>query len=211
MLNGERDGIVDSPRPIRPSQANAPRDAVDVSLNKARQDALRLLSYRTRSRAEVRRRLEKSYPSAVIEQVLAQLLAQGYLDDDAFAREWRHSREERRPRSRKALEHELLRLGVEREIVQDALAGYDAVGNAYRAALRLAQRLNDIDYPAFRTKVWRRLQRRGFEASIISDVVSRLWRELADPHHRAVDPYPQEQQRENVHSDRADAPTDDEG
>ena len=201
MLNGEWDEIVDSPRPIRPSQANAPRDADGVSLNeahyKAKQAALRLLSYRARSRAEVRRRLEKSYPPAVIEQVLAQLAAQGNLDDAAFAREWRRSREERRPRSRRALEHELLRMGVEREIVQDALTGYDAAANAYRAALRLSRRLNTGDYPEFRTKVWRHLQRRGFEASIISDVVSQLWRELADPHHRAVDPYPQEHKRKD--------------
>ena len=211
MLNGERDEVVSSPRPVRPLQVHAPGDAVDSSLNKARQDALRLLSYRARSQAEVRRRLEKSYPPAVIEQVLAQLTAQGYLDDAAFAREWRRSREKRRPRSRRALEQELISLGVDREIVQDALADYDAAGNAYRAALRLAQRLTDSDYPAFRTKVWRHLQRRGFEASAISDVVNRLWRELTDPHHRAVDSYPQEQQRENVHSDRADAPADDEG
>lgn len=202
VLNGERDEVVDSPRPIRPSHRNAPRDAVDVSLNeahyKAKQAALRLLSYRARSRVEVRRRLEKSYPPAVIEQVLAQLSDQVYLDDAAFAREWRRSREERRPRSQRALEHELLRLGVEREIVQDALAGYDAAGNAYRAALRLAHRLNDADYPEFRTKVWRHLQRRGFETSIITDVVGRLWRELADPHHCAVDPYPQEHKRKDA-------------
>ncbi len=190
----EWDEAAGSPRPIQPSQVDAPRAGVDVSLNKARRDALRLLSYRARSRAEIRRRLEKSYPSAVIERVLEQLVAQGYLDDAAFAREWRRNREEHRPRSRQVLEHELLRMGVEREVAQEALAGYDNAGNAYRAALRMAQRISDVDYPAFQAKVWRRLQSRGFEAATISEVVSRLWRELADPHHRAVDPYPQEQE-----------------
>ena len=85
-------------------------------------------------------------------------------------------------------------MGVDREIVQEALAGYDDAGNAYRAALRLAQRLSDSDYPAFQARVWRHLQSRGFEASSISEVVNRLWRELADPHDCAVDPYPQEQE-----------------
>ena len=192
MQSSERDEVVDYPRPIRPSNINTPRDTNGVSLNeaycKAKRTALRLLSYRARSRAEVRRRLEKNYPPTVIEPVLAQLEAQGYLDDDSFAREWRRSREERRPRSQRALEQELLRLGVDREIVQDALAGFDAAGNAYRAALRLAQRLNKGDYPEFRTKVWRLLQRRGFEASTIRDVVDRLWRDLTDPYHRPVDP-----------------------
>ena len=192
MLNGERDEVVDSPRPIRPSHSNVPGDANDASLSgayyKAKQTALRLLSYRARSRAEVRRRLEKGYPPAVIEQLLAQLEAQGYLDDVAFARDWRRSREERRPRSQRALQRELLSAGVEPETVHDALADYDDAGNAYRAALRLARRLNNSDYPEFRTKVWRLLQRRGFEASTIRDVVDRLWRDLTDPYHRAVDP-----------------------
>ncbi len=211
VQSGEWDEVADSPSPIRPSLTDAPRPAIGPSLNKARQDALRLLSYRARSRAELQRRLEKSYPSPVVEQALVRLVDQGYLDDAAFALEWRRSREEHRPRSRRALERELLRKGVEREIVQEALAGYDAAGNAYRAALRLAQRLNDCDYPAFRTKVWRHLQRRGFDGSTISNVVSLLWRELANPHHRAVDPDPQEQEREDAQRERVNAPTNDEG
>lgn len=208
---GEWDENAGFPRPIRPSRMNASQAAVGPSLNRARLAALRLLSYRARSTAEVRRRLEMRYPSAVIEQVLERLAGQGYLDDAAFAREWRRSREEHRPRSRRALEQELLRFGVEREIVEDALADFDDAGNAYRAALRPAQRLDGNDYPAFRTRVWRYLQRRGFEASVIAEVVGRLWRELADPHHRAVDPQTQEQQREKGQFDRADAPGDDEG
>ncbi len=212
---GECDRVVDSRCPAWPSRPVASREAADPDLSrdygKATQAALRLLSYRARSVAEVRRRLETSYPSAIIEQVLKRLVAQGYLDDAAFALEWRRSREEHRPRSRMALEHELLSMGVQREVVQEALSDYDGASNASRAALRLAQRLSDSDYQSFRPKVWRYLQRRGFEASVISDTVSRLWRELTDPHHRAVNAYPQEQQGEYGHSDRADAPADDEG
>ena len=210
MLNGDRDAAADY-RPIRPSQADSPITGVDASLNKARRDALRLLSYRARSRAEVRRRLEKSHPPAVVEQVLERLAAQGYLDDAAFAREWRRNREEHRPRSRQVLEHELLGRGVDREIVRDALGDFDDADNAHRAALKMAQRLQNDDYPEFRTRVWRHLQSRGFEASVISDVVNRLWRELADPHHRAVDPDPQEQERKDAQRELVDAPTDDEG
>ena len=146
VQSGERDGTAGFTRPVRPSRTNAPGTATGPSLTKARQDALRLLSYRARSRAEIRRRLEKTYPSLVVEQALERLADQGYLDDAAFAREWRRSREERRPRSRRALQYELHRLGVEWEIVQEALAGYDDAGNARRAALRLAQRLDSNDY-----------------------------------------------------------------
>jgi regulatory protein len=178
---------------------------------KAKQDAFRFLSYRARSQAEVRRRLQKSYSFAVIEQVLGALEAQGYLDDAAFAREWRRHREERRPRGQGVLKQELLRLGVEPGVIQEALAGFDAPGNAYRAALVLAQRLSGTDYLQFRKRVWSHLQRRGFDHSIISDVVSQLWRRLADPEHRVVDAHPQEQQRENVESEGVDGPAYEEG
>lgn len=171
---------------------------------KAKQDALRFLAYRARSQAEVRRRLEKSYPLPVIEQVLEELATRGYLDDAAFAREWRRHREERRPRSQGVLKEELLQLGIEPEVIQEALAGFDAPGNAYRAALDLAQRLTGRDFPQFRKRVWSHLQRRGFDDSVVSDVVSQLWRQLADPKHRVVDPDTEEQQRENVESEGVD-------
>ncbi len=173
---------------------------------KAKQNALRFLSYRARSKAEVRRRLERSYPAAVVETVLDQLGAQGYLDDAAFAREWRRHREERRPRSQEVLSQELLRLGVEPGVVQESLTGFDAAGNAHRTALVLARRLTGSDYPRFRKRIWSHLQRRGFDHSVISDVVSRLWRQLADPHHGIVDADSQEQQRENAEWEGVDEP-----
>ena len=138
--------------------------------------------------------MEKSYSLTVIEQVLTELGAHGYLDDAAFAREWRRHREERRPRGQGVLRQELLRLGVEPEVIQEALAGFDAIGNAYHAALALAQRLTGSDYPQFRKRIWSHLQRRGFDHSVISDVVSQLWRQLADPLNGRIDAQGEEQQ-----------------
>ena len=170
---------------------NSPEETSDAShpdaCYKAKQDALRFLSYRARSRAEVRRRLEKSHSLPVIERVLGDLGARGYLDDAAFAREWRRQREARRPRGQGVIRQELLRLGVEPGVIQDALAGFDAADNAYRAALALAQRLTGSNYPRFRKRVWSHLQRRGFDHSVISDAVGQLWRQLADPLHGHVD------------------------
>ena len=172
----------------------------------AKLDAFRFLTYRARTEAEVRRRLGKSYPIGVVETVLSELSAQGYLDDAAFAREWRRHREERRPRSQGVLRQELLRLGVEPGVIQEALSGFDSAGNAYRAGLVLARRLTGNDFSQFRKRVWSYLQRRGFDHSVISDVVSRLWRESADPQHGIVDAEPQEQQGENPESKGVDGP-----
>ena len=173
---------------------------------KAKQDALRFLSYRARTQAEVQRRLGKNYPTSVVNTVLGQLSAQGYLDDAAFARDWRRHREERRPRGQGVLRQELLRLGVDPGVIQEALAGFDANGNAYRADLAVARRLTGSDYTQFRKRVWTHLQRRSFDHSVISDVVNQLWRELADPQNCVVDAEPQEQQGENSESEGVDGP-----
>jgi regulatory protein len=165
-------------------------DSHQAACYKARQDALRFLSHRARSEAEVQRRLEKSHSHPIIEQVLREMREQGHLDDAAFAREWRRHREERRPRGQGIIRQELLRLGVEPEVIREALTGFDAADNAYRAALAPARRLKGNDYPRFRQRLWSYLQRRGFDHSLISDVVSRLWGELAEPQDCVVDPEP---------------------
>ena len=153
----------------------------------AKQDALRFLAYRMRSQAEVRRRLEKRHSSQVIDRVIAELLEQRYLDDAAFAVEWRQHRERRRPRGQVLIRHELMQLGVDLEVIREALADFDAPDNAYRAGRGLAGRLADSDYPQFRQRVWSHLQRRGFDHTVIRDAVDRLWQELADPLHSGVD------------------------
>jgi regulatory protein len=142
--------------------------------------AFRLLSYRPRSEAELRSRLSRRFAPEGVEAAIAQLKRMGLVDDAQFARFWRESREQHRPRSASIIRLELLRLGVEREVVQEALEGLDEEDSAYRAAARLVRRLRGLDYRAFKKKVGGYLQRRGFSAGVVRETVSRLWRELAE-------------------------------
>ena len=153
----------------------------------ARQAALRFLAIRARSEAEVRRRLERRYSAQAIDRVVATLTQQGYLDDAAFAQQWRTQRERLRPRGKGLLRQELLRLGVAAETIREALEDFDATGNAYQAGRTLAVRLSSTGYANFRQRLWSHLQRRGFEAAAIEETVQTLWRELADPLHRDED------------------------
>jgi regulatory protein len=178
---------------------------------KAKQDAIRFLAYRMCSQAEVRRRLEKSYSSHIVEQVLAELQAKYYLDDAAFAQQWRQHRERRRPRGQRVIRQELLQLGVEPEVIQEALEGFDATDNAYRAALTLARRMAGSDCQRFRQRLWPFLQRRGFDAAIIQNVVRQLWQDLANPLHGGVDADAEEQQGEQAEPEGVDQPANDEG
>jgi regulatory protein len=155
---------------------------------------LRLLGYRGRSEAEVRRRLGPRYDVQTIERVITSLTEQGYLDDAAFAAQWRSSRERRRPRGKSLLRQELRGKGIPDETIKEALEDFDGLGNAYRAGQSLASRLAGGDFTKFRQRLWSLLQRRGFEGSVIRETVQTLWQELANPLNGGVDTETDEEQ-----------------
>lgn len=163
------------------------KQAEGGTLAQAWEAALRLLAHRGRSESEVSRRLSGRFSPEIICRTVAALKARGYLDDAAFARHWRASRERVRPRGEALIRRELLGLGVASDIVVDALQNFDAYSNAYRAGEKLARRLPADDFPEFRRRLWAHLQRRGFHSGVISEVVQDLWRELTELLHGDVD------------------------
>lgn len=149
----------------------------------ARNTALRFLTARPRSTEEVRRRLQRHHTTDVVDKVISALTNQGFLDDAAYARQWREYRERSRPRGQSLLRNELLSRGISRDIAAEALDDFDAAANAYRAGRKIAFRLQGSDYPKFRRRLWSHLQRRGFESDVITEAITTLWRELADSLH----------------------------
>ena len=140
--------------------------------------ACRYLSYRPRSEFETRVWLgRKGYGGRAIESTLSTLKAKGLLDDLAFARFWRESRESSSPRSRAALRSELRRKGVDPDVVAEALDGVDEEAAAYRAAQKKAARLATVDHDDFRTRLSAVLKRRGFSYEVTEHTVNRLWQE----------------------------------
>jgi regulatory protein len=153
--------------PKSASQQQTPLDA-----------AYRYLSYRPRSEFEMRVWLgRKGHGSRTIENTLSALRAKGLLDDLAFARFWRESRESSSPRSRAALRSELRRKGIDPDVVAEALDGVDEEAAAYRAAQKKAVRLATADHDDFRTRLSAVLRRRGFSYEVTEHTVNRLWQE----------------------------------
>ena len=109
------------------------------------------------------------------------------------------------------MRQELLRLGVDPELIREALAGFDAAEMAYRAGRSRAQRLAGIGFEEFSKKLWPYLHRRGFDQMVIQDAVNRLWQELSDPLHGGVDSKCEEEQPKNAGGIVASQPTDAEG
>jgi len=140
--------------------------------------AYRCLSYRPRSRFEVKSWLaRKGFGSRTIETTLAALEAQGLLDDAAFARFWRESRESFSPRSRAALRRELRQKGVEADVATEAVNGVDEEEAAYRVGQKKATKLRPIGYDDFKKKLNAVLKMRGFSYAVIEHTVNRLWQE----------------------------------
>ena len=84
--------------------------------------ALRFLEVRSRSVAEVRRRLTSAgYRPELIEAATTRLLELGILDDAAFARLWVESRDRAHPRGEHALIIELRQKGIDATIITATL------------------------------------------------------------------------------------------
>jgi regulatory protein len=152
------------------------QDTVEVAFQKA----LRHLSYRPRSEAEVRQKLDTSgYTEAVIETVITRLLENKLIHDPQFAQMWIENRSTFRPRSRRVMKMELKQKGIHDDTIEAALA--DSVSDedlAYQAATRRAHKYAGLEWQPFREKLSGFLARRGFSYGTIAPVVRQVWEEL---------------------------------
>ena len=148
------------------------------SFQRARDAAIRFISYRPRSEAEVRKRLRRGFPVHVVDGVVADLVERSLINDVEFAAGWSDFRSRLSPRSANTVKRELLSKGVPLDTARDALAGLDDADGALRAARKFARRLEHEDYPAFRRRLWGHLHRRGFHPSTARPIVARIWKEL---------------------------------
>lgn len=156
--------------------------------------AARFLEARSRSVAEVRRRLTGAgYRSDLVEGALERMLELGMLDDEAFARAWVESRDRVRPRGERAIRSELGLKGVERSIADTVLAdrragsaapgedgqpgpGPDSVA-AERLLARNARALERVlDPRARRQRAYALLARHGFDPDTCSQAVHVFFR-----------------------------------
>lgn len=147
--------------------------------------AARFLEARSRSVAEVRRRLASAgYRTELIDEAIRRLVEVGVLDDAAFARAWLESRDRARPRGERALRSELAGKGIERELIDDALverAGEEP-GSVDRAAAErlLAKNARSLDRVTDlrirRQRAYALLARNGFTPDVCSAASAALVR-----------------------------------
>ena len=150
--------------------------------NKAYDKALHYLSYRARTKQEIRQHLKKKdMDDFVIEETIERLSANRYVDDLEFGRAWLNSRANANPKSKRVLEYELRQKGVDQADIEQILSELDLdeevlAWDAIAKKLYTWQKLED---EAFKKKITGHLGRRGFNYEIIKAVIHKalLWKE----------------------------------
>lgn len=140
--------------------------------------AFRLLAVRLRSRNELADRLRRrGIPSETIEELLAELVRRGVIDDARFAGAWVRGRLTLQPSGAVRLRQELRRKGVSREIIDQAVSsalserGESELALALSVARNRAPRYRGLSHEAAYRRLGALLQRRGFPAGVIAKVL----------------------------------------
>lgn len=146
--------------------------------------ALDLLAVRARSSRELRVRLRRAgAPDAEITWAIDRLLAQGFVDDAAYARQVARAKALSGGVSRRKVMNVLRQRGVAAEVASEAIdatladVDLDEHGAALAAAQKRMRALSSLDPSTRRQRLYAFLARRGYE----SDVVRRVLKEVLEP------------------------------
>ena len=146
--------------------------------------ALTMLAFRARSQLELRRQLiRKGEPEEHVDAAIARLAANGLIDDAGFARQLARSRVLGPGHSKRRLQAELFRKGVDRsvadeansEVLDDEAIDTDAI--IERVARRKLQSLAKLDPEARDRRLWGFLARRGYDSDDIRRAIKAVTEE----------------------------------
>jgi regulatory protein len=148
--------------------------AADVEA--ARRTALRCLELRSYARNDLARRLQrKGHPRQAVDEALGRIAELGLLDDEAYARSYVQTRAAR-GRGPSRLTRDLLSMGVERQVIDRALAaqwpeGSDRTSMPKALVAKRAAQLGPLPRPTKRRRLLAYLARRGFSGREVTEMV----------------------------------------
>ena len=145
-------------------------------LQSAREQALRLLGVRSRSIAELRRRLRRKHAQDLVEHLLTRLQETGLLDDERFACDRAFSVARGRGWGPRKVRADLFSRGLKADLIDRAVeAAYVDLDVAALLRKLVGKRFGDEVLrveadPALRNKARRFLLGRGFEPDQVRDL-----------------------------------------
>ncbi len=151
---------------------------------RAQEAGFALLSHRARTRAELRRSLQKrGFSEPAIEVALERIEALGYVNDREFSERWVDADAGGRRHGRERVSFELRRKGVSGEIVAQALetrSDETELRLALSAAEKLWPRWEELHPVERAQKLSGALRRRGFSWQLCSQALSHLNSAVSD-------------------------------
>ncbi|MFQ5673582.1 MAG: regulatory protein RecX [Nitrospinales bacterium] len=144
---------------------------------RARSLALKYLTYRDRSQAEMMNYLAtKEIPKNVTREIIRYLKNLDYINDDRFALNWGKSRVKNKQLGKHRLQRELLAKGVPREKVSRALqtvySHVDEFQLAQSCAEKKMRQCENLDAETRNRRIAQFLQRKGFSGQIIFKILN---------------------------------------
>ena len=152
-------------------------------LKKAKNQALKYLSYRDRSKWEITQYLEKKKHShLVIQQTLENLESLDYIDDQRFALQWGQFNINKKKLGRNRLYLELLNKGIDRETLENILStlyeNNPEIQLAKECASKKWESLKGVEADKKKRRLFQHLKRRGFPIDIIYQSLIKLDMEI---------------------------------
>jgi len=145
------------------------KDEKKLVFEKAKNDALRLLKYRSRAEKELFVKLkQKGYSFELVTKVIEWLKKSGYVNDEVFAWLYTYDALTVHFKGPHRIRRELTNLGVERQLVEKALLKLEEEVNV-RSVLKQYIEKSKIDFKDAKSleKLKAKLYRRGFTNSMI--------------------------------------------
>jgi len=137
--------------------------------------SLRYLAVRPRSINEVREYLtfRKGYSDEEVDNAIGKLKAQKYLDDEDFAQLWIKNRLDLAPRPISVIKMELLKKGVDKDIIDESLKQIDSNMELISVCELAGKRYRQARYQD-KQKLTEFLARRGYKYSLIQQAFEQL-------------------------------------
>jgi regulatory protein len=143
--------------------------------------ALNMLAFQARSSRELKRRLvQKGEEPSHVDAAVERLVAAGLLDDAEYARQVARSKVAGQGASKRRLQQELFKRGVERGVADAAIGevmseeGVDESEVVERFALKKLRSLGALDAPTRRRRLYAYLARRGYDGESIRRAMARV-------------------------------------
>ncbi len=132
-------------------------------VGKALKYALKLLSYRGRSKSELSVRLRmKGFDPADIGSVMERLEQSGYIDDDAWARTLKRRAAKVKLLGRRGAGMYLRQMGIPNDTAGEALKDYDEEASAMKLVENRRRALKDLPRAVAKRRLSAQLRRRGY-------------------------------------------------